>query len=87
MWNLLVQIKCKYEDAKSLLQRLGNKLVKSNRSLKNWVDEQKKLNQGLVCKLLDTKFIENNPNCYRNKCEFTIGMLWKLNLYICRISV
>lgn len=74
-WNVPYesQVKNKYENAKSLLLRLGIELVRANPLLKNWIENQKQLNEGLPCKLLTTRFLENEPNCYRNKCEFTIG--------------
>ncbi|XP_014274705.1 tRNA (uracil-5-)-methyltransferase homolog A [Halyomorpha halys] len=74
-WNVAYenQINNKHENAKSLLIRLGMQLVRANPLLKDWIENQKQLNEGLPCKLLNTRFLENEPNCYRNKCEFTIG--------------
>lgn len=75
LWNVPYkeQISRKTEDAKALIRKLGVELVRHNPSLKQWIQEQKKLNDGLPCKLLSTRCLEDNYNDYRNKCEFTIG--------------
>ncbi|KAK9503996.1 hypothetical protein O3M35_010444 [Rhynocoris fuscipes] len=67
------QLKQKLDDARRFLLSFGVKLVKSNPQLNDWIETQKKLNDGLPCKLLETKSLPKFCDFYRNKCEFTIG--------------
>lgn len=52
--------------------KIGDEISKVNKDLHDWINEQKKKHNGLLCelqKIVHTDKIEG----YRNKCEFTIG--------------
>ncbi|KAF6204736.1 hypothetical protein GE061_018897 [Apolygus lucorum] len=75
LWNMPYeeQLAQKMKEAKILINRLGVDLVKTNPDLRQWANEKKAENDGLICKLLDIKSRPEFIDKYRNKCEFTIG--------------
>ena len=62
----------KEKEIRSVLVNMGKQIVKENKSLAKWIDQQRSLHKELPCELvpiLSTDVTEG----YRNKCEFTIG--------------
>nr|XP_023017149.1 tRNA (uracil-5-)-methyltransferase homolog A isoform X2 [Leptinotarsa decemlineata] len=73
------QLKLKLEDIKKVLKKFGSELSRQNTELKNWIEKQKFLYDGLPCELLDIRFSDTTEG-YRNKCEFTVGIDEDTNL-------
>jgi tRNA (uracil-5-)-methyltransferase len=67
------QLKTKQEEAKHILKRLGSELARQNPDLREWLNKQKALYDGLPCELLDIRYAEDCDG-YRNKCAFTVGI-------------
>lgn len=57
---------------KSILMKIGQQMLKESKPLTDWMNSQKKLYEGLPCKLQNI-LSADIINAYRNKCEFTIG--------------
>lgn len=57
---------------KSILIKLGQQMLKESKAMTVWVNSQKKLYDGLPCKLQNI-LSADITEAYRNKCEFTIG--------------
>nr|CAH7716372.1 unnamed protein product [Callosobruchus chinensis] len=80
-WNIGYsdQLRLKHEEIKKVLSRLAHQLSYYNPQLKQWIEKQKKSYNGLPCELLDVRGAEQ-PEGYRNKCEFTVGIDEATNL-------
>ncbi|XP_043267393.1 tRNA (uracil-5-)-methyltransferase homolog A-like [Venturia canescens] len=80
LWNVPYQnqLEIKVKDIKSVLMRMGQELLRENKGLSQWVDQQKSSFQGLPCKLLPILSADVTDG-YRNKCEFTVGKSWDGN--------
>jgi len=66
--------------------KIGQQMLKESKGLTDWLNSQKKLHDGLPCKLQSILSAEVTE-AYRNKCEFTIGndldlLDSSLNMYI-----
>ncbi|CAH1985714.1 unnamed protein product [Acanthoscelides obtectus] len=74
-WNIPYdeQLKLKEETIKKVLTKLGTYLSNHNDELKEWLECQKKKYDGLPCELLEIRH-SDQPDGYRNKCEFTVGI-------------
>lgn len=57
---------------KTILMDIGDQMLKENKALTDWIISQKKLYNGLPCKLQNI-LSANVIEAYRNKCEFTVG--------------
>ncbi|XP_011165546.1 tRNA (uracil-5-)-methyltransferase homolog A [Solenopsis invicta] len=75
LWNMpyLDQLEFKQKEMRSILIKIGQKmLTESKYSLTEWINSQKKLYDGLPCKLQNILSVDVTE-AYRNKCEFTVG--------------
>lgn len=52
--------------------KIGQQIIRESKSMTDWVNSQKKLYDGLPCKLQNI-LSADITEAYRNKCEFTIG--------------
>lgn len=66
------QLKIKQQDVKNILAQLGTDLIRINPDLKDWVEKNQKIYDGLPCELWNVRYAEQTEG-YRNKCEFSIG--------------
>ncbi|XP_055532938.1 tRNA (uracil-5-)-methyltransferase homolog A [Wyeomyia smithii] len=66
------QLSQKYSEMRNVLTIFGNEIWKTCPSIRSHVEAQRKLNDGLPCKL---ESIKSSPQIdgYRNKCEFSVG--------------
>lgn len=76
------QLKLKQTEIKNILTKLASSLSHLNPELRQWLDKQKTLYDGLPCKLLEMRTVndENEVDGYRNKCEFSVGIDKEQNL-------
>ncbi|XP_012536283.2 tRNA (uracil-5-)-methyltransferase homolog A [Monomorium pharaonis] len=75
LWNMPYpdQLELKQKEMRSILIKMGQQmLAESKDSLTEWINSQKKLYDGLPCKLQNILSV-NVTEAYRNKCEFTVG--------------
>ncbi|XP_011686341.1 PREDICTED: tRNA (uracil-5-)-methyltransferase homolog A-like isoform X1 [Wasmannia auropunctata] len=74
LWNMpyLDQLELKQKEMKSILIKIGQRMVIESKALTDWVNSQRKLYDGLPCKLQNI-LSADITEAYRNKCEFTIG--------------
>lgn len=68
------QIKLKYNDGKKLVLNICEGMAAVNPHVKKWMDEQKKINEGLPCKIHDIVYKEKDYDYYRNRVELLIGL-------------
>lgn len=66
------QLKVKQKDITDILKKFGNRVIRENPSMRDYLKNKQLQYNGLPCELLD---IKPSPTIdgYRNKCEFTIG--------------
>ncbi|XP_063709851.1 tRNA (uracil-5-)-methyltransferase homolog A [Culicoides brevitarsis] len=66
------QLKQKQDEVKKLLHDFSNQFWKASPAKRKWIEEQRKLNDGVIFQLEN---IKASPaiDGYRNKCEFSIG--------------
>lgn len=57
----------------AILMKIGQQMLTESKALTEWITSQKKLYDGLPCKL-QTILSADVTEAYRNKCEFTVGM-------------
>jgi hypothetical protein len=66
-----------------IVQTLEKEMVKMSKGLSEWCEQKKALHNGFICDIQPFKTAEKTDG-YRNRCEFTIGMLilqlgmWKI---------
>ncbi|XP_072752322.1 tRNA (uracil-5-)-methyltransferase homolog A isoform X2 [Anoplolepis gracilipes] len=74
LWNMpyLSQLELKQKEMRSILIKIGQQMIKESKEMIEWVNSQKKLYDGLPCKLQNI-LSADITEAYRNKCEFTIG--------------
>ncbi|GAB1864681.1 tRNA (uracil(54)-C(5))-methyltransferase [Camponotus japonicus] len=74
LWNMPYssQLEFKQKEMKSILMKIGQQIIRESKSMTDWVNSQKKLYDGLPCKLQNI-LSADITEAYRNKCEFTIG--------------
>ncbi|XP_070523072.1 tRNA (uracil-5-)-methyltransferase homolog A isoform X1 [Cardiocondyla obscurior] len=74
LWNMPYpdQLQLKQKEMKSILTKIGQQMLAERKMLTEWLYSQKKLYDGLPCKLLNI-LSADVTEAYRNKCEFTVG--------------
>ncbi|KAG5327718.1 TRM2A methyltransferase, partial [Pseudoatta argentina] len=74
LWNMpyLDQLEFKQKEMKSILIKIGQQMLTESKTLTEWINSQKKLYDGLPCKL-ENILSADVTEAYRNKCEFTVG--------------
>lgn len=63
--------------------KIGQQIIRESKSMTDWINSQKKLYDGLPCKLQNI-LSADITEAYRNKCEFTIGnykFVYELSYY------
>lgn len=75
----MLQLEFKQKEMRSVLMKIGQKMLEGNTHLSEWINSQKKLYENLPCELKPILHAENTE-AYRNKCEFTIGKWMTLHL-------
>ncbi|KYN17079.1 tRNA (uracil-5-)-methyltransferase like protein A, partial [Trachymyrmex cornetzi] len=73
LWNMPYsdQLEFKQKEMKSILIKIGQQMLTESKTIE-WVNSQKKLYDGLPCKLQNI-LSADVTEAYRNKCEFTVG--------------
>lgn len=66
------QLKQKHDEVKKLLHDFSNQYWKANPAKRKFIEEQRKLNDGVMFELQQIKASPVTDG-YRNKCEFSIG--------------
>ena len=66
------QLMMKNSELHQILMKMTNEIKKNNPSLKEFIEKNETVNDGLICPFLD---VIPSPvvDKYRNKCEFTFG--------------
>ncbi|KYN45039.1 tRNA (uracil-5-)-methyltransferase like protein A [Trachymyrmex septentrionalis] len=76
LWNMTYsdQLEFKQKEMKSILIKIGQQMLNKckSKTLTDWINSQKKLYDGLPCKLQNI-LSADVTEAYRNKCEFTVG--------------
>ncbi|XP_018392572.1 PREDICTED: tRNA (uracil-5-)-methyltransferase homolog A-like isoform X2 [Cyphomyrmex costatus] len=74
LWNMPYpdQLEFKQKEMKSILIKIGQQMLTESKMLTEWLNSQKKLYDGLPCKLQNILSVDVTE-AYRNKCEFTVG--------------
>lgn len=74
LWNMPYseQLELKQKEMKSILMKIGQQMLTESKALTEWVNSQRKLYDGLPCKLQNI-LSADVTEAYRNKCEFTVG--------------
>ncbi|KAG5310506.1 PREDICTED: tRNA (uracil-5-)-methyltransferase homolog A-like [Acromyrmex echinatior] len=74
LWNMPYsdQLEFKQKEMKSILIKIGQQILTESKTLTEWINSQKKLYDGLPCKLQNI-LSADVTEAYRNKCEFTVG--------------
>ncbi|XP_043671012.1 tRNA (uracil-5-)-methyltransferase homolog A-like isoform X1 [Vespula pensylvanica] len=74
LWNMPYssQLEFKQNEMRSVLMKIGQKMLEGNTHLSEWINSQKKLYENLPCELKPILHAQSTE-AYRNKCEFTIG--------------
>ncbi|KAG5335430.1 TRM2A methyltransferase, partial [Acromyrmex charruanus] len=74
LWNMPYsdQLEFKQKEMKSILIKIGQQMLTESKTLTEWINSQKKLYDGLPCKL-ENILSADVTEAYRNKCEFTVG--------------
>ncbi|XP_012063364.1 PREDICTED: tRNA (uracil-5-)-methyltransferase homolog A-like [Atta cephalotes] len=74
LWNMPYsdQLEFKQKEMKSILIKIGQQMLTESKTLTEWINSQKKLYDGLPCKLQNI-LSADVTEAYRNKCEFTVG--------------
>lgn len=76
-WNVPYpeQLEIKQNEIKNVLRKLSKSLSQMNPELRDWLKKQNEAHDGLPCKLLDIRSVnEDRLDGYRNKCEFSVGI-------------
>lgn len=73
-----LQLEEKRRDVELIVASMGQQMLKENKDLQQWFKSQKELHRGFP---LEMKQILGSPvtDGYRNKCEFTIGKIYRDN--------
>jgi tRNA (uracil-5-)-methyltransferase len=80
IYKLYFQLEFKQNEMKSVINKMGEEILKVNKDLAGWFNKQIENNDGLPCKLekiVHSDIIEG----YRNKCEFTVGKILIILFY------
>ncbi|XP_024877355.1 tRNA (uracil-5-)-methyltransferase homolog A-like [Temnothorax curvispinosus] len=74
LWNMPYpdQLELKQKEMRSILMKIGQQMLVESKGLSEWIYSQKKLYDGLPCKL-ENILSADVTEAYRNKCEFTVG--------------
>ncbi|XP_077268899.1 tRNA (uracil-5-)-methyltransferase homolog A [Temnothorax americanus] len=74
LWNMPYpdQLELKQKEMRSILIKIGQQMLVESKGLSEWIYSQKKLYDGLPCKL-ENILSADVTEAYRNKCEFTVG--------------